>query len=214
MSRTMPQLYQRGNQRKIWGMPISAIYNIRGGTLAHYDRIIAALGKHANSPGGIAHIAAATPDGILVCDIWESQEALDNFARHLGPLAEAAGIGSQNSPLMGRVENMSITENDNDMPAVAILYSIPGMSVARYRELLSQVKFEGSPSTARRAHIACETAEGMFIVALWESEAAFRAFEPAINAAFAATGVNGASPVIGQIHRAGFMPGAFQSVRA
>ncbi len=188
-------------------MPISAIYNATGGTLAQYDKIIEALGEHSNSPGGLAHITAATADGFLVCDIWESQEAYDNFASHLRPGVEATGIGSRITMLMGRVENMTIADDDNDMPTVAIFYLFSRMTVAQYHQVASQVKFEGSSPTARRAHIACETAEGMFVVSLWESEAAFRAFEPAIQSAFAACGVDAAVPVIGRIHRVGFKPG-------
>ena len=195
-------------------MPISAIYDVKGGTLAQYDQIIEALGALIPAPGSLGHIATATPDGFLVCDIWESQEALDSFAQHLIPRTEAAGIGRQSSPLMGRVENMLAAENANELPAVAILYSFPGMTAARYHEVLSHVKFEGAPPAARRAHIASETAGGMFIAGVWESEAAFRAFEPVLHAALAACGVDATTPVIGQIHKIGLMPGGVQSAHA
>lgn len=195
-------------------MPISAIYNVRGGTIAQYDQVIEALGEHANSPGGLAHIAAATPDGFLVCDVWESQGAFDSFAANLLPCIEAAGIAGQAALLMGRVENMFVAENANDMPTVAILYSFPGMSAARYREVLSRLKHEWIAPVARRAHIAMQTAEGMVVIAVWESEPAFRAFEPAVRAAFAVSGVDDASPVIGQIHRIGFTPGVVQGAYA
>lgn len=195
-------------------MSISAIYNVKGGTLAQYNQIIEALGKHVPAPGGLAHIATATPEGFLVCDVWESQEAFDNFSAILGPAAAAAGIGNQDAPLMGRVVNMFVTDKAAEVPSVAILYSFPGMSVDRYRDVLGQVKFEGLPPTARRAHIASETAEGIVVVAVWEKELAFREFEPALREAFTATGVDKAVPVVGQIHRIAFSPDVVQTAPA
>jgi heme-degrading monooxygenase HmoA len=195
-------------------MPISATYNVKGGTLAQYDKIITGLAELAAAPGGLAHIAAATPDGFLVCDIWESQEAFDNFAPNLGPHAEAAGIGDRAAPFLGHVENLIITEKINQMPAVAVIYSFPGMSVQQYHDVLSHVKFDALPESTRRAHIASETPEGMFVVSIWESEAAFRSFEPALRAAFEAANVKFATPVIGKIHRIVVSPDAALSARA
>ena len=186
-------------------MPISATYNVKGGTLAQYDQIIKGLAELAAAPGGLAHIATATPDGFLVCDIWESQEAFDSFAPNLGPHVEEAGIGDRAAPFVGHVENLIITDKINQLPAVAVIYSFPGMSLEQYHDVLSRVKFD---SSSRRAHIASETPEGMFVIAIWESEAAFHTFEPALRAAFAAAGVEYATPVIGKVHRIAVSPDA------
>lgn len=195
-------------------MPISATYNVKGGTLAQYDKIIQGLAELSAAPGGLAHIATATPDGFLVCDIWESQEAFDNFAPNLGPHAEAAGIGDRAAPFLGHVENLIITEKINELPAVAVLYSFPGMSLQQYHDVLSHVKFDTLPPATRRAHIASESPEGIFVLAIWESEAAFRAFEPALRAAFQAANVEFATPVIGKVHRIAVSPDAALTAHA
>ena len=105
----------------------------------------------------------------------------------------------------GHVENLIITDKINQLPAVAVIYSFPGMSLEQYHDILSRVKFD---SSSRRAHIASETPEGMFVIAIWESEAAFHTFEPALRAAFAAAGVEYLTPVIGKVHRIAVSPDA------
>jgi heme-degrading monooxygenase HmoA len=192
-------------------MPVSATYNVKGGTTAQYDQIIKGLAELAAAPGGLAHIATVTPDGFVVCDIWESQEAFDNFAPNLGPHAEAAGIGDRAAPFLGHVENLIITEKINQLPAAAVLYSFPKMTLPQYHDVLSQVKFD---SSTRRAHIASETPDGIFVLAIWESEDAFRAFEPALRAAFEAANVEYATPVIGKVHRIAVNPDAALSAHA
>jgi heme-degrading monooxygenase HmoA len=195
-------------------MPISATYNVKGGTMAQYDQVIEGLAEYANAAGGLAHIAVSTPDGFIVWDVWESEEAFDSFAPNLGPHLEAAGIGDQAAPFMGRVENMSIDETAHEFPGVAVLYSFPGMSVQQYHDVLNQVKFDGLAPGTRRAHIATETPEGIFVIAIWKSEAAFREFEPALHAAFAAAGIPAAAPVIGNIHRIRISPDVARTAHA
>ena len=192
-------------------MPISATYNVKGGTLVQYDQIIKGLAEQAASPGGLAHIAAATSDGFIVCDIWDSQESFDSFSPNLGPHVEVAGLGDKAAPFMGHVENLVISERINQLPAVAIFYTFPGMTVEKYHDVLQQAQFDTVATTARRAHIAIQTPEGMFIVAVWESESAFRQFEPALKAAFANNGIEAPAPVIAKIHRIAVSPDAARS---
>lgn len=48
------------------------------------------------SDGGIhgllVHAAGQGADGFWVVDVWESQAAIDDFGRRVGPIARAAGI--------------------------------------------------------------------------------------------------------------------------
>jgi len=82
------------------------------------------------------------------------------------------------------------------------------MTAAGYQDVMSRIPFADIPAETRRAHIAAETSEGMFVAAVWESEEAFRSFEPALQAAFAAAGVTAAAPVVGAIHQLGISPAA------
>jgi heme-degrading monooxygenase HmoA len=195
-------------------MPIATIYEVKGGTLAQYDAIIEGLGEHAQSPGGLAHIAAETPYGFFVCDVWESMEAYQSFEPHLTRQAEAAGLEGKATPVMGRVERVFVSESANALPAVAVIYDFKGLTVERYHEVLSHVRFGDVSPEARRAHIASDTGDGIFVAAVWESEAAFRAFEPALHAAFAVASVDAPAPLVVPIHKVMFSPAAAQSAHA
>ncbi|MFG3227124.1 hypothetical protein ACGF07_20350 [Kitasatospora sp. NPDC048194] len=42
-------------------------------------------------PGLISHTAAPTPDGWLVVDVWESEDAFRKFGEHLRPMLREIG---------------------------------------------------------------------------------------------------------------------------
>jgi hypothetical protein len=52
-----------------------------------YDRLLQSLKFDVSPPiGEILHLAAGTPDGIEVCEIWQTREAAERFVRDvLGP---------------------------------------------------------------------------------------------------------------------------------
>lgn len=66
-------------------MAILAIFTGDGFTKKMYDDLIRVVGWKASHPiGGIVHIASFDEKGNAhVADVWESQEALDNFASSL-----------------------------------------------------------------------------------------------------------------------------------
>jgi len=193
-------------------MPISAVYTVKGGTLAQYDQVIEGLAKLPSPPGGLAHIAATTNDGFIVCDIWDSPSSLEGFATIIAPLIEAAGLSALVAPpVVGPIANLVAGESVNQLPSVAIIFKFPGMTVEKYRDVVKQVPFNTVPATARRAHIATQTPEGMLILAVWDSEATFRQFEPALRQALSANGVEAPAPVIANVYKIAFSPDAARS---
>jgi hypothetical protein len=49
-----------------------------------YDGLLASLELDANPPGGlILHVAAEAPDGIDVCEVWQTHEAAESFVHDL-----------------------------------------------------------------------------------------------------------------------------------
>ena len=74
---------------------ITLIFEGTGVTPATYDEICQnAHVSQGNLPEGlIFHSATPTDTGILVVDVWESQEHIDAFAPRLMPALEAAGVG-------------------------------------------------------------------------------------------------------------------------
>ena len=77
-------------------MPMAFKMRFAGGTTDQYDQVIEKMGF---SPGGKGpdeayfHWVAKTDDGLLVVDVWESQEAFDKFAAEkIGPYSAEAGL--------------------------------------------------------------------------------------------------------------------------
>ncbi|MBO9682104.1 MAG: hypothetical protein J7502_05455 [Flavisolibacter sp.] len=64
-------------------------FNFPNVSLEQYDGVwndLRAKG-HTHPKGMISHVGAQTPDGgLLVVDVWESQEAFDEFGKTLMPL--------------------------------------------------------------------------------------------------------------------------------
>ena len=73
-------------------------FNFPGVSLKQYDGVwddLRAAGQ-AHPKGLISHVGAATPDGgLLVVDVWESEEAFNEFGKTLMPL-----IAKQDIPMI------------------------------------------------------------------------------------------------------------------
>lgn len=75
-------------------MAIVMISDAGTDTVEQYDQIIKQLDEagYGNPPGRLSHTAALKDNGsYFVVDVWESPEALEQFAQVLAPLIEAVG---------------------------------------------------------------------------------------------------------------------------
>lgn len=78
-------------------MAVAYEMRFEGATLDQYDRVIELMGFE---PGGVGpiegavfHWVAKTDDGILVVDVWESDEQFNRFAEEqIGPYTKQVGI--------------------------------------------------------------------------------------------------------------------------
>jgi hypothetical protein len=73
---------------------IVAQFNIPGFTAEKYSQTIKdldAAGKE-KSAGRLNHVAAQQPDGLLIIDVWESEEALNEFSKTLIPILIKNGV--------------------------------------------------------------------------------------------------------------------------
>jgi len=73
---------------------VIAQFNVPGMTAKQYDRVMNDLeaSGHKNPKSRISHVASELPNGWLVIDIWESGEALDEFAKTLMPILIKNGV--------------------------------------------------------------------------------------------------------------------------
>ncbi len=61
-------------------MAVAVFMHFPGLAREQYDLLMGDLGLDANPPAGeILHVAAEAPDGINVCDLWQTKEAADAF---------------------------------------------------------------------------------------------------------------------------------------
>ena len=76
-------------------MAVAIEMKFKGATLDQYDQVLQKMGLTpggATPPGAIAHWVAETDDGLHIVDVWESQEAFDQFsAEQIGPYGAEVG---------------------------------------------------------------------------------------------------------------------------
>ena len=79
-------------------MAVAIEMRFTGATLAQYDEVMKLMELHDGRPapeGALFHWVAATDDGIMVVDVWETMEQFDRFAReNIMPNAQKAGISA------------------------------------------------------------------------------------------------------------------------
>jgi hypothetical protein len=73
---------------------VIAQFNVPGMTAKQYDQVIKDLqvAGQGKPKSRISHVASELPNGWLVIDIWESGEALNEFAGTLIPILIKNGI--------------------------------------------------------------------------------------------------------------------------
>lgn len=78
-------------------MAVAVFMHFPGLPQAQYDGLIGDLSLDADPPvGEILHVAAEGPDGIYVCDVWQTREAAESFVeKRLQPALRFRGIDVQ-----------------------------------------------------------------------------------------------------------------------
>jgi hypothetical protein len=73
---------------------VIAQFNVPGMTSNQYDNVMKDLASagHGAPKARLHHVAAALPNGWLVVDLWESGEALNEFAGILMPVLVKNGV--------------------------------------------------------------------------------------------------------------------------
>jgi hypothetical protein len=155
------------------------IIELPGATTAMYDQVNEQAGiSQENLPEGlISHQAGATDDGILIADVWESEEALERFTREqIGPILERMGV----PPAKPRVfpVHSHIEKGQGDRAGVMLVIESDGFSPGDYDAVTSKMdahRGDGSnhPSVT---HIAAVSDGGMVFVDVWDSPESFGRF--------------------------------------
>ena len=74
---------------------VVVLFNSPGFTAKHYDQVwddLRAAGQ-SNPKGLISHVGFAKPeDGWMVVDVWESEDAFNEFGKTLIPIIQKSGV--------------------------------------------------------------------------------------------------------------------------
>jgi hypothetical protein len=63
-------------------------------------------GPEDEPEGLISHVCAVVGDGLKICDVWRSQEDLDDFLQNrLGPAVQQLGLNSGGAPTVGALHH-------------------------------------------------------------------------------------------------------------
>jgi hypothetical protein len=151
-----------------------------GATLEQYEQVNEILGitGTADAPDGlIQHIAGKTPDGVVVIDVWESEEKLNKFfEERCGAALAQAGVNAQ-QPEITQLHNM-IPRGAGDQPNVIMETRVDaGPDV--YDQLISTMPTHVGDGSGHPvySHVAAVTADGgIYVVDLWESPERFGQF--------------------------------------
>jgi hypothetical protein len=160
-------------------MAVMMIIEWQGVSADDYARLNDRLGIHDDSDapeGLVEHVAALTDDEeLVICDVWESDEALESFFdTRLGPAIAELGL-SQPDPRTAPVHNHRPgTAGEGN---VLILIEAPGMTTDDYDAMAGSM-----PSHAEDAaqpwhiHVAAADDEGVVVADMWASPDEFGRF--------------------------------------
>lgn len=91
-------------------MAVAYKMTFEGATLEQYDQVMQLMGLTGETEppeGAIFHWVAPTENGIVVMDVWESDEQFNRFAEeHIGPSTAQVGIASPPKTTRFEVHNM------------------------------------------------------------------------------------------------------------
>ncbi len=161
-------------------MAVMMIIEVPGGTTEQYDRANEIMGIHGDqdAPEGlISHVAGTTDDGLLVVDLWESEQALNRFVEErLGAALQQSGMPAA-QPRVLPVHN-HIPAGSSTNAGVIVLIEIDGMGMEQYDQLTSQMPAHVRDGSGHPAvsHAVAPTDRGAVVVDVWGSPEEFGQF--------------------------------------
>ena len=94
-------------------MAVAFEMRFKGATLEQYDQVMDLMGLTRGGPippHALFHWAAATDDGLLVVDVWETADAFNKFAaEQIGPFTAQVGFEGPPEITSYEVHNYLVT---------------------------------------------------------------------------------------------------------
>ena len=163
-------------------MALLMIIQAPTGTTEQYDRTNEILGIHGDddAPEGlIQHVAASDGDGLVIADVWESEEALGRFREErLGAALEQSGVaGAADPPRLMPVHNY--LSGAGAHAGVLLIVEIEDFTADVYDRMTAGMDVHSGDGSNHPSvwHAAAVGDSGDLVVAdVWESPEAFGQF--------------------------------------
>jgi hypothetical protein len=147
--------------------------------LETYERLNEIMGIRgdADAPEGlIEHVACADDSGVVIADVWESEQALGRFFEtRLQPALEEVGVPPGQPPQIMQVHNRLRGKSDD--ANVLVLVDVEDLGVDTYDQMTSQMEAHVRNEHPSVTHTAAVRPDGsIFVADTWESPDAFGRF--------------------------------------
>ena len=162
-------------------MAILMLLDLDGATVEQYEQANESMGIRgdADAPDGlVSHVCAVGESGLIIADVWESQEVLDRFfeSRLAGALQEAGVQHGQ--PRILPVHN-TIAEGAGTEAGVLMIIESGEFGPDLYDRLTERMPAHAGDGSAHPAvsHVAALAGDGgMVFVDVWDSPESFGRF--------------------------------------
>jgi hypothetical protein len=186
-------------------MAVLMLLEVVGGTTEQYERANELLGISGDddAPDGlIYHIAARSDDGIVIADVWRSEEECAQFFSERAGAALAEAGMPEAEPTFAQVHNH--VGGTGTAPGALVILDIEELTPEMYDEMAQAMPAhaEGGPGHPAVIHVAATKPDGgMVVVDLWESPEAFGQFaQDQIAPAGEKAGIGQVEPRIHPVH--------------
>ena len=95
-------------------MAVAMFMHWPGVTSDQYDTVMARLELDSNPPvGGILHLAAVTDEGLEVCEVWQTEQAVNGFLeRRMLPVIRELGVVGEPEVRLVPLHNLYAADPD------------------------------------------------------------------------------------------------------
>ncbi|HEX4518914.1 MAG TPA: hypothetical protein VH063_04960 [Gaiellaceae bacterium] len=175
-----------------------------GATVEQYEALNEAIGLDDDNPpdGLVIHMAGVTDDGMVVIDVWESEEKLTTFFDERLGKGLAESEMEAGPPRISKLHNM-IPQGAGTEPTMIVEIEMDaGTDV--YDDMTTKMPAHAGDDSEHPVvvHIAGVNEDGsMFIADLWESPEAFGAFAESQIAPAADERTGEIKPKVTPVHR-------------
>jgi heme-degrading monooxygenase HmoA len=185
-------------------MTVLMMLEVPGGTIEQYEQAneIMGIAEDGDAPDGLLyHVAGRSDDGIVIADIWRSE---DDFERFFSERANAAlsEVGMPEAqPVAAQVHDH--IDGTGSEPATLVIIDVEGLTPEVYDRMAENMESQGEGNSHPAVtHIAAVKPDGNIIVVdVWESPEAFAAFaESEIAPAGEKAGLGQVEPRIHPVH--------------